>query len=198
MTAVFLWTKNSVHKFHVAGNYNDPPPEGLTPPTSLSGCWSWLTPAVSWWVAFGNINNNHPTIDDLQLGLTEWRSAWLLGRLKYKWRETRTCMTPTLPFISLRAALAASSVVYSRNAYPLDLLEILSIIILTARNIMPLFQLSGHNSNIDVNKLQKAWHTFDKLTKALKCCAQGFLRSIKWQTCSEHRLPSTWINHKAN
>lgn len=39
----------------------------------------------------------------------------------------------TFPFISFSAALAASSVVYSMNAYPLDLLEILSIIIRTAK-----------------------------------------------------------------
>lgn len=43
----------------------------------------------------------------------------------------------TLPFISFSAALAASFVVYSMNAYPLDLLEILSIIILTVEKSSP-------------------------------------------------------------
>jgi hypothetical protein len=37
----------------------------------------------------------------------------------------------TFPFISLRAAAAASSVVYSIKAYPFDLFDIRSIIILT-------------------------------------------------------------------
>lgn len=68
------------------------------------------------------------------------------SKLPIKVGQSSVVIFCTFPFISLRAALAASTVVYSRNAYPLDLLEILSIIILTANRMaitkMPQFIVS--------------------------------------------------------